>query len=251
MPWTIAYTQHCGDNPDQQDTLWSGLRIFQERDLPPRQYLSNEVEVFAAVADGVANSPAPRRASRIALQSLATDIAAAKPFNASLVRRAHGCLCDALARGRNYGSATTLTAAACRGERCTVVSVGDSRAYRFAADGQWEQITRDHTILNRLIDEGAAEEGVAYAGFYGMLDSCLTADDADTEFSIHYSTTTFMPGDMLLLCTDGVHDTLGEELMALFDRNAGALAQVRRWRQAILDAGAPDNFSLVLIERTA
>lgn len=251
MPWTLAYTQHCGNNPDQQDTLWSGLKIYQHRDLAPLQHASDADEIFAAVADGVANSPAPQRASRAVLESLAADIAAGRSFNASLLRRAHGRLCDTLARGRSYGSATTLTAAACRGDRCTVVSVGDSRAYRVAADGQWEQITRDHTILNRLIDEGVAEDGVAYAGFYGMLDSCLTADDADTDFPIHYSTTALLPGDALLLCTDGVHDTLGDQLAALFDREVGALAQVRHWREAILAAGAPDNFSLVLIERTA
>lgn len=251
MPWTLAYTQHCGNNPDQQDALWSGLAIYQHSDLAPLQHASDGDEVFAAVADGVANSPAPQRASRIVLESLAADIAAGRTFNASLLRRAHGRLCDALARGRSYGSAATLTAAACRGDRCTVVSVGDSRAYRIAADGRWEQITRDHTILNRLIDEGVAEDGVAYAGFYGMLDSCLTADDADTDFAIHYSTVAFRPGDALLLCTDGVHDTLGEQLAALFDHGANALAQVQRWREAILALGAPDNFSLVLIERTA
>lgn len=55
-------------------------------------------------------------------------------------------------------------------------------------------------------------------------------------------------GDRLLLCSDGVHDEIGEEgLRALFDPHADVITQVTRWRDAVWRRGAKDNLSMVLI----
>ena len=55
------------------------------------------------------------------------------------------------------------------------------------------------------------------------------------------------PGDTFLLCTDGVHDTLGEaRLRALYHAELTVGEQASRYREAVLTAGAPDNFSLIL-----
>lgn len=250
MPMNIAFTQHCGKNPGQQDALWNGGQIFQQRDLPCDQFIAEDDRIVVAVADGVSSSPFPQRASRHVLESLAGEIAAGSAFDVRLVRRAHGRLCDALAKGRTFGASTTLAAAEVRNDRCTVLSVGDSRAYHMAADGVWQQLSRDHTVLNTMIDSGEAEEGKEYASFYGMLDACLVADDEETEFPVHRAESAFLPGDALLLCTDGVHDTLGGSLLKqLRDVRLAPRDQVAAWRKAVLAAGAPDNFSMVLVQR--
>ena len=58
----------------------------------------------------------------------------------------------------------------------------------------------------------------------------------------------FLPGDALLLCTDGVHDTLDSaSLQQLIVPGTSALAQAQILRKAVIRAGAPDNFSLIFI----
>ena len=248
---TLAYTQHCGNNPGQQDALWVGPQVFQQRNLPPNALDSEDPCVWAAVADGLADSPHSERASCFVLQALATNSAAGALCTARLVRQVQAELCDALARGPARGASTTLALAACSAERCTVLHVGDSRVYRIAADGQWQQLTRDHTQLQRMIDDREAKEDFEYATIYNVLESYLAADGEETDFSIGCCSTQLAPGDALLLCTDGVHDTLGAHLQTLHNPQFAPLEQVQAWRRAVLQRGAPDNFSMVLVQRQA
>ncbi|MBU0500544.1 MAG: protein phosphatase 2C domain-containing protein [Gammaproteobacteria bacterium] len=251
MIFQITFSQHCGNNPGQQDALWNGESVFQQRNLIPKQrWVASSDPVVVAVADGVANSPMPHKASRCVLDLLAAEVAAGAAVDARLVRRVHGLLCNALSKGKTRGSSTTLALAGCRNDRCKILSVGDSRVYRIAADGKWEQLSRDHSLLNTLIDQGEADADEAYASFYNLLDSCLVADDEETEFPICCVESPFLEGDALLLCTDGVHDTLGDlRLQQLMAQGLDPLAQVVRWREAIFAAGAPDNFSLIFVRR--
>ena len=248
---TLAYTQHCGNNPGQQDALWVGPQVFQQRNLPSSSLDSDDPCVWAAVADGLADSPHSERASRFVLQALVAHKAAGPLCTARLVRQVQAELCDALARGPARGASTTLALAACSAERCTVLHVGDSRVYRIAADGQWQQLTRDHTQLQRMIDDGEADPGMEYASAYDALEAYLAADGEETDFSIGCCSTRLAPGDALLLCTDGVHDTLGAHLQTLHNPQLAPLAQVQAWRRAVLQRGAPDNFSMVLVQRQA
>lgn len=245
----IAFTQHCGRNPDQQDAIWCGEKVFQVRDLPIGcRSIESSAPLVVAVADGVASSPMPQKASRLVLDVLANEIAQGAKLNTPTIRKVHGCLCDALAKGKTFGSSTTIAAVSCFGDRCVAVSVGDSRVYRIDARGTWQQISRDHTILNNMIDRGEADSQTEYASFYGMLDSCLVADDEETYFPVCRVETQFLPGDSILVCTDGVHDTLGNEaLQKLTMFPIVPSVQIDIWRKAILKRGAPDNFSMALV----
>ena len=156
----IGYTQHHGRDwryPAQQDALWNGLQVFQSRNLQPEEYSSDSEQVTLAVADGVGSSPQAQRASRLGLDALAEAITAGAAFDVRLVRRLQGRLCDALAKGETFGSATTFAAIQAQGERCVILNVGDSRVYRICASGQWQQLSHDHTVLNGMIARGEAE----------------------------------------------------------------------------------------------
>ena len=246
---TVAYTQHCGNNPSQQDALWAGTQVFQQRNVPAATHDVDALSLWSAVADGLAVSPQPERASRFVLQALAAHHAAGAQCNPALVRQVQSQLSHALARGRSHGASTTLALAACSPEQCTVVHAGDSRAYRIAADGTWQQLTRDHTLLQRMIDEGELEGEEDHTSMHDSLDSCLVADSEEADFAIGCCAVPWFPGDALLLCTDGLHDTLGNRLQALHDPHLTPLGQVQAWRRAVLRCGAPDNFSLVLVCR--
>lgn len=245
----IAYTQHQGTDwryPVQQDTLWNSVEVIQSRNLHPACFQTHADMVTLAVADGLGGTPQAERASRTVLQELATAIQGGASFDTGLVRRIQGRLCERLAFGETIGSATTLAAVQIQGERCAVMNVGDSRVYRLASNGEWQQLSRDHTVLNGMIARGEAEEGEEYANVYNMLDSCLAADSEDTDFDIHQCVAPFFPGDALLVCTDGVHDTLDRaSLQQLIVPGTSALEQTQILRKAVIRAGAPDNLSLI------
>ena len=193
----IAYTQHQGTDwryPVQQDALWSGVEVFQARNLRPACHQTAADVVTLAVADGLGGSPLAERASRTVLEELATAIQGGVTFDKGLVRRIHGRLCDRLAFGETIGSATTLAAVQIQGEQCSVMNVGDSRVYRLSSQGEWQQLSRDHTVLSGMIARGEAEEGEEYANVYNTLDSCLAADSEDADFDIHQCAAPFFAG---------------------------------------------------------
>ena len=248
--YTVAYTQHAGKirGHAQQDCLWTGESLWQCHDLPVSSYTSDSPGLFAAVADGVSVSPAPAKASQVVMAALAKELAEGHALDARLARRLQAHLCDTLAHHRRTrGSATTLAAVHLHPQHATMLNVGDSRVYQITAQNHWTQLSCDHTVLNTLIEKGEAEASAAYASFYGALDSCLIADEEEADFRIHTRPITLAPGDTLLICTDGVHDTLGNTLAGLFDAQRSLAEQVTRWRKAVLKAGAPDNLSLVAV----
>ena len=248
--YTVAYTQHRGKvrGHAQQDCLWTGESLWQCANLPVSSYTTDSPELFAAVADGVSVSPAPAKASQVVMAALAKALAEGHALDARLARGLQAQLCDTLAHHRRTrGSATTLAAVHLHPQHATMLNVTDSRVYQITAQNHWTQLSWDHTVLNTLIEKGEADTNTAYASFYSALDSCLIADEEEADFRIHTRTITLAPGDTLLICTDGVHDTLGNRLASLFDAQRSLPEQVTRWRKAVLKAGAPDNLSLIAV----
>ena len=255
MPYTIGFTQHHGKNkqyPKQQDCLWNGEEILQKNDVVASEIVAHRPVLTVAVADGVGMSPRSEKASLAVLTALSIELANGAAFNRHLPGRIHGRLCDALAKGQTFGSASTLAAVQCSEQRCHVLNVGDSRVYKISSRGEWVQLSHDHTLINSMIARGEAEPGKSYASIYYSLDSSLVADDEETDFLIHQCETSFLPDESLLICTDGVHDVLGDErLQTLYHVASSLQHQVDIWRRAILTAGAPDNFSMLLIRNHA
>lgn len=102
--------------------------------------------------------------------------------------------------------------------------------------------------MQDLIDRGEASPETEYATLYRALAHALCADEGEGDFAIHRLVVTLEAGDRLLLCSDGVHDEIGEEgLRALFDPNADVITQVTRWCDAVWHRGAKDNLSIILI----
>ena len=129
-------------------------------------------EVLLAVADGVASSGgnrriAPQQASRIVLEELVKAVREhpewlQEGFVANRhVRRVQERLSDRLADHlKTYGAATTIAIAHVRGHRAAVLNVGDSRGYHADREGRWRRLSKDHTVLQGMIDRGEALAGI-------------------------------------------------------------------------------------------
>jgi serine/threonine protein phosphatase PrpC len=251
----IAYTMHRGKvSRQQQDCLLVNEALHQAPALGVKTQCLPENEALLAIADGVYSSPQAQRASRTVLEALA-QVMQQHPerltegglINGWHVRRVQERLANRLAvQPDTYGSSTTIAVAQIQGSRAAILNVGDSRVYQAKANGQWQRVSKDHTVLQGLIDKGQAVPGRDYASLYGMLEYVLCADHESEDFALHRVVVTLEPGDWLVLCSDGVHDELGEERMwALFDPGREVGAQAQFWRDAIWKQGARDNFSLI------
>ena len=245
----IVTTSHRGKRPStQQDALFDGVCCVQSADLVPNSHLIH-APFTVAVADGVSVSVQPHRASLTAV-TLLQKLCAQSELNPKLIRALHVQLCEQLAKGQTYGSSTTLVAAQIVDNLCTIINVGDSRAYllnSINSNRQWTQLSRDHTIINGLIERGEASPDMEYAGIYNGLEHCLVADFEEFEFAVHHTKQRINAGDTLLLCSDGVHDELGDEyLFSLLDARLTLIEQAQVWRDAVLRTGASDNFSMIL-----
>jgi protein phosphatase len=175
------------------------------------------------------------------------DLARLRTFLFESFRDAHERML-VLSRDRNDGGymATTLIAAMTVGESLLVAHVGDVRGYRHSAD-RLERITRDHSLVGDLVAAGViTAEDARYHPQRNLVTRALGLPETlDPSFVV----TPLSEGDLVVLCTDGLWETLSHEEFAAI-LNAGA--EPRTKADALLDralaAGGRDNITVVIYE---
>jgi len=159
-----------------------------------------------ALADGVGGQELGEVASRLAVETLLAGFRAAaddEPYLTLLPRLVQQANSKVFETGG--AMATTVVACALRHDRVVVSHVGDSRCYRIRR-GQAEALTRDHTVAGEHIRLGLISSG-EYAGAetrHALTRSLGPGMFVNVETHEHQ----LFPGDLLLLCSDGLHGTL-------------------------------------------
>jgi protein phosphatase len=172
-----------------------------------------------AVADGVGGMDFGEVASATAVKVMTEEFAKAAagsmlpnlmPHLVELANSAvHDCTLLPEYQGRRMG--TTLVACALRYDQAVISHVGDSRCY-LVRNGEARQMTQDHTWVNEQ-----RKLGLISAGEMATSDSRhLILRSLGPELFVSPDTTalTLLAGDVLILCTDGLHDELSETEMA-------------------------------------
>ncbi|MBX6750568.1 MAG: MerR family transcriptional regulator [Micromonosporaceae bacterium] len=227
----------------------AGLR-YASRTSPGLVRRTNEDVAYAgphvlAVADGV-SGPAGRAASTAAVGALLgwRPTGAVLESLAATVRSVQQAVRGVAAQGE---AVTTLTALLRAGtDRVVVVHIGDTRAYVLRR-GTLVQLTRDHTRVQSLVDEGvlAPEEAAAHPE-RALLTRALTASGHDLP---DVSTHDVVPGDRYLLASDGltaVVPTSGlRDMLATVTEPHDAVDALVA---AAHEAGAPDNIACVIAD---
>ncbi|WP_127479368.1 PP2C family protein-serine/threonine phosphatase [Nocardioides pantholopis] len=143
------------------------------------------------------------------------------------------------------GTSTTATVALFDGDRIAIGHVGDSRAY-LLRHGELSQLTRDHTFVQSLIDEGRITEDDARVHPHRNL--ILKALDGMHETEPDLFVLDLLAGDRLLLCSDGASGVLDDTRLAtILSEGTPDYAAVELVR-ASLDAGSSDNVTCVVAE---
>lgn len=147
------------------------------------------------------------------------------------------------------GMGTTLVVALFYDNRITVAHIGDSRLY-LMRDDAFRQVTKDHSLLQEQIDAGMITPEQAKKSSNKNLVTRALGIDPSVEPEIHdYDA---RPGDIYLLCSDGLCDMVSDEDigMALQALGANLKLCVQQLIQMANDNGGRDNVSVILIRVT-
>ena len=219
-----------------------------------RRRKTNEDSAFAgprllAVADGMGGHPHGDLASRTANTTVAglplgDDPAAALAAGVAEV----SARLDDLGRRdpRLAGMGTTLTAMAWDGRRFAVAHIGDSRAYLLRG-GDLFQLTRDHTMVQTLVDGGrlTPEEAVNHPRGSVLVRALQSGGSGEPDLFRHDA----LPGDRYLLCSDGVSGFVPPDAMrAALAEEASPADAVARLIRLANRAGGHDNITCVVAD---
>jgi PPM family protein phosphatase len=205
-----------------------------------------------AIADGMGGHAAGEVASAVAISALAgldDDVPGLDMLGAlaDAVAKANARLHDMSAADPSVeGMGTTLTAMLWSGQRVALCHIGDSRAY-LLRDGDFLQITRDHTLVQSLLDEGriSPDEAATHPQRSLILRALDSRTDAEPDLSMREA----LAGDRYLLCSDGLSDVVTEETLHR------ALAGIADPDEAVIQlvdlanrAGGPDNITCIVAD---
>jgi PPM family protein phosphatase len=201
-------------------------------------------EPLFAVADGMGGARGGDVASSLALEILRGDgptelIETIKQANQRVLERAES---DRDLRGMG----TTLTAVVTEDAKAHVAHVGDSRAY-LLRDGNLQQLTEDHTLVQRMVREGKITPEEARR--HPQRSVITRALGVEGNLPVDELTLEMQPGDRLLLCTDGLTSMVQreriEEILAGEDDPQAACD---RLIDAANRAGGDDNVTVIVLD---
>ncbi len=217
---------------------------------------NNEDSAYAgprllAVADGMGGHAGGEVASSIALRSIGR--VSHVPDDADLLDALRAAIADAATQ---IGTAadthpaiadmgTTLTALLTGGNRIALAHLGDSRAY-LLRDGELQRLTRDHTYVQSLVDDGQLTEEQAFS--HPRRSLILRVLDGHSDAQPDLSVRELKAGDRFLVCSDGLHDYVREPQIQTALQGGSTDDAVDRLVTAALQEGAPDNVTCVVAD---
>lgn len=207
------------------------------------------------VADGMGGALAGERASQLAVETIEAQIRVVGPEAGpeDLERAVHAAnrivRSEALSNSQYAGMGTTVVAVLVRQGKAYAANVGDSRLYRLRA-GALECITSDHSWVNEVgRNIGLSDEELKTHAYRNMLTRAIGADDTVEGELLEVG---FVPGDMLLLSTDGLHGVIEDSQIAnILDSSSSLPDRGQALVDSVLESGAPDNVTAVLITADA
>lgn len=206
-----------------------------------------------AVADGAGGHQAGEVASSMiaeALEAITPGLSASELLAEVrlAIERTHEALRnEAARRGPDVVVASTVVVMLARGEHFACLWAGDSRAY-LLRHGVLRQITRDHSLVQELVEAGAIRPEEALNHPRGNVITRAVGAELD-DFVLDKVSDRLIPGDRFLLCSDGLCKTLPEdEIAGLLGAGDGAAPQALV--NAALAARVSDNVTAVTVEYT-
>ena len=220
----------------------------------------DEATALGVLADGMGGYNAGEIASGMATAFIKSEMSrwlseAGKQAKLREVRRALEICVDnanrsvfnaANSNSQYQGMGTTLVVAVFQGAKLILGHIGDSRCYRLRA-GSMEQITKDHSLLQEQMDAGLlTQEQAATSSYKNLVTRALGVDQTVMlELNEHE----VQPGDLYLLCSDGLSDMVDDvEIASIIDCDRTMEQKVEDLVAVANEHGGRDNISVLLVQ---
>ena len=150
-----------------------------------------------------------------------------------------------------YGMGTTLTALILKQDEGILAHVGDSRCYRLR-EGVFEQLSRDHTLVARLVEQGIiTPEQARYHPQRNVIRQAVGVADPSEPLEPDIETFALQAGDLYLLCSDGLTDMVDDAEIEAILRDEPPTRAAWRLVDRALANGGRDNITVVLVRVAA
>lgn len=210
------------------------------------------------IADGIGGHANGQEASRLAIQhirdvaipALLSDVKIIEEQSTELlldaVQDANNALCQ---YNQTYNSdiGTTVTAALVVGTTISIANVGDSRTYSYTSGNGLKKVTRDHSVVARLVENGTISADDVYS--HPRRNEIYRSLGHKTPLDVDMFTHPLEAGTALLLCSDGlwemVRDPAIQEILNAELPDAARASE--SLVHAALDGGGQDNISVIVV----
>lgn len=275
LPSKSSYTiaQACAitfqgnaSNQRQQDAFFFLDDWYQET-LGITEITGVEAPFCFAVSDGVASSNYSQHCSKAIVKAVKALWVDNQPITSDFI---HSLISQTKHLIKRYGAAATLamivgTLNSDKAVSIRITHVGDSRVYRLPfGETQWQCLTRDHNLLNELIDQQAHEQGrqAEFADYNrdGMAESLYSitecfALNADEKFpsseapDSSVQNIVIQAGDCIVICTDGIHDLVPSKSWQLINAETDLQEWLKTLKTQIYqsDGNAYDNGTAIAV----
>lgn len=251
--YRAGYATDVGMQRDHNEDALYAMTITlssDQRTLPLGLYL---------VADGMGGHQYGEIASRVAAQAMATYVLKnlylrlidlqEEPPDISMQELLHDAINYAhhAILNQTPGGGTTMTAALLLGDNLTLAHVGDSRAYTLNPDGKLQAITRDHSLVKRLVELGqiTSEEAIVHPQRNVLYRALGQGEPLEADIT----SLTLDPLSYLLICSDGLWGVVSDDTIQLAVLNGMHPDDVCQTLVAAANtAGGPDNITVILIQ---
>lgn len=203
------------------------------------------------VADGMGGHRAGDYASRRTTELIVDYVRNAQAGSPIRIIRealenANKVILDEAYNNEDYlGMGTTAVVATIIDEELCVGNVGDSRLY--VIDRDITQITKDHSLVEEMVRAGQIER--ASARIHPDKNIITRAIGAATEVKVDFFDTHLNPGDIILMCSDGLTNMVeDEDIRVIVSREPDVAAKATELIQRANDNGGKDNIAVVIID---
>ncbi len=229
------------------------------RDNNQDSYVACELSdgaVFAVVCDGMGGAAEGALASSEAVKAIKGRVAeryyggmsdiSVKSLLVSAVEAANKCVYDLSLTDEKYeGMGTTVVAALIANSFVYIAHAGDSRAYKIS-DGEINQLTRDHSVVQRMVEIGRiTEQEAEYHPDKHIITRALGVDES---IKVDFCQEPFEDGDLLILCSDGLTNYIEAEDILKLTGDGCYYDYADRLVNLANQNGGGDNITVVAVE---
>lgn len=236
------------------NTLWQSFGITEvgnRRKHNEDAMLNAPEQGLWVVADGMGGHQSGDVASQQIVQTLAGipvngELTACVRWICDQLQSVNGYLCE-IASSMQQGSVigSTVVGLIARSDQCAAIWAGDSRLYQLR-NGQFKQITRDHTLLDELMSAANISREVALQQVGANVITRAVGGQTQLELDVIYFQAE--PGDRYLLCSDGLDKEVTDDEMAQWLMTESCQTATQGLIETALSRNGIDNITVIVVQ---